>query len=52
MPGINDLIDIVLGPLAGKSDGDWYRAPAGKWNPAQIVEHLALASTSGARVTL
>ena len=42
MPGINDLIDIVLGPLAGKSDGDWYRAPAGKWNPAQIVEHLAL----------
>jgi hypothetical protein len=37
------LPDLVLGPLAGKSDADWYRAPAGKWTSAQIVEHLAIA---------
>ena len=34
--------DFVLGPLAGRPDAEWYRAPAGKWNTAQIVEHLAL----------
>jgi uncharacterized protein DUF1569 len=39
---ITELPDLVLGPLAGRSDGEWYRAPAGKWNAAQIVEHLAL----------
>lgn len=37
------LPDLVLGPLAGRSDADWYRAPAGKWNAAQIVEHLAIS---------
>ena len=37
------LPDLVLGPLAGKSDADWYRAPAGKWNAAQIVEHLSIS---------
>ena len=37
------LPDFVLGPLTGKSDADWYRAPAGKWNSAQIVEHLAIS---------
>src|SRR4029077_9223764 len=37
------LPDLVLGPLAGKSDADWYRAPEGKWNAAQIVEHLAIS---------
>jgi hypothetical protein len=37
-----DISDIVLGPLAGRSDADWNTAPAGKWNAAQIVEHLAL----------
>jgi hypothetical protein len=37
-----DLPDIVLVPFAGRPDGDWYRAPPGKWNAAQIVEHLAL----------
>jgi uncharacterized protein DUF1569 len=39
---ITDLPDIVLGPLVDRTDGEWYRAPAGKWNCAQIVEHLAL----------
>ena len=37
------LPDLVLGPLAGKSDADWYRAPAGKWTSAQIAEHLAIS---------
>ena len=38
-----DLPDIVLGPLAARPEADWHRAPPGKWCPAQIVEHLALA---------
>ena len=37
-----DIPDVVLGPLARRADADWYRAPAGKWCPAQIVHHLAL----------
>lgn len=40
---LDSLPDLVLGPLAGKSDADWHRAPAGKWNAAQIVEHLAIS---------
>jgi len=40
---LESLPDLVLGPLAGKSDADWYRAPAGKWNAAQIVEHLSIS---------
>jgi hypothetical protein len=40
LPGIEH---VVLGPLRGRPEADWDRAPAGKWTPAQIVEHLALA---------
>lgn len=43
------LPDVVLGPLAGKSDTDWYRAPAGKWNSAQIVEHLSISLEGSGR---
>lgn len=43
------LPDLVLGPLAGRSDADWYQAPPGKWNSAQIVEHLALALEGSGR---
>jgi uncharacterized protein DUF1569 len=39
----SELPAIVLGPLEGRPDPDWYQAPPGKWSPAQIVEHLALA---------
>ena len=35
--------DVVLGPLRGVPLSHWQRAPSGKWTPAQIVEHLALA---------
>jgi uncharacterized protein DUF1569 len=45
-----ELPDLVLGPLAGRADADWYRAPAGKWCPAQIVEHLALGLDTSSRV--
>jgi hypothetical protein len=37
-----DLADIVLRPFADRSDDAWYVAPPGKWNSAQIVEHLAM----------
>jgi len=43
------LPDLVLGPLAGRPDADWYRAPAGKWNSAQIVEHLSISLEGSSR---
>lgn len=49
MSRLADLDVIVLGPLAGRSEAEWQRAPAGKWTPAQIVEHLALAFEYSAR---
>lgn len=42
MSRVRELSTTVLGPLRDRSDGDWQRAPAGKWNAAQIVEHLAM----------
>jgi len=44
-----DFEHVVLGPLAGRPEGDWQRAPAGKWTPAQIVEHLAISLERSAR---
>jgi len=38
-----DLAGLVLGPLANRPEAAWQQAPPGKWTPAQIVEHLALA---------
>lgn len=35
--------EVVLGPLRGRAEPDWQRAPAGKWTPAQIVHHLAIS---------
>ena len=37
-----ELRTLVLDPLRGRSDAEWEQGPAGKWTPAQIVEHLAL----------
>jgi hypothetical protein len=42
MSALVDLPAVVLGPLRGRSDAEWQRGPAGKWTPAQIVEHLAI----------
>lgn len=39
---LGELRTLVLGPLQDRSDSEWERGPAGKWTPAQIVEHLAL----------
>lgn len=44
------LADLVLTPLAGRADADWYQAPPGKWCPAQIVQHLALVIDGSAGV--
>ena len=43
MPRFSDVPKMVLGPLDGRPEADWYRAPAGKWSCAQIVEHLAIS---------
>jgi hypothetical protein len=44
-----DIPDAVLGPLAGRPDADWHRAPPGKWTPAQIVQHLAIGIDGSGR---
>jgi DinB superfamily len=41
--GFAAIPDAVLGPLAGRPEADWHRAPPGKWTPAQIVHHLAIS---------
>ncbi len=48
MTALAELPALVLGPLEGRADADWLRAPAGKWTPAQIVEHLALGLEASA----
>jgi hypothetical protein len=40
---LSSLEPLVLDPLEGISASDWTTAPPGKWNIAQIVEHLAIA---------
>src|SRR4051812_41149058 len=52
MRPLGELPVLVLGPLQGRADGDWLRAPAGKWTPAQIVEHLALGLSLSAQTLL
>src|SRR6059036_362957 len=52
MTPIGELPDLVLGPLRGRADSEWERGPAGKWTPAQIVEHLALGLTLSAETFL
>ncbi len=42
MSGLDELRTLVLSPLNGRADREWEQASAGKWTPAQIVEHLAL----------
>src|SRR3989442_14193957 len=44
-----DVPQLVLGPLAGRPDADWHRAPPGKWSPAQIVQHLAIGIDGSGR---
>jgi hypothetical protein len=44
------LEPMVLGPLRGLKDEDWYRSPPGKWTIAQIVAHLALGVDTSSSV--
>jgi len=41
--------DLLLGPLVGRPDGAWARSAAGRWSPAQIVDHVAAAIELSAR---
>jgi DinB superfamily len=52
MKPLGELPGLVLGPLQGRSDAEWERGPAGRWTPAQIVEHLALGLTLSAETFL
>jgi hypothetical protein len=42
--------DVVLGPLTGRPEADWHRAPPGKWTAAQIVHHLAISVDGSGRI--
>lgn len=44
-----DIPELVLGPLAGRPEADWFRAPGGRWSPVQIVHHLALSIDGSGR---
>lgn len=48
-PEFAAIPDVVLGPLAGRPEAEWHRAPPGKWTPAQIVHHLAISFELSAR---
>lgn len=48
MSRLAEVRALVLEPLQGRSDGEWERGPAGKWTPAQIVEHLAIGMVGSA----
>src|SRR2546429_1159876 len=48
--GFAAIPDVVLGPLAGRPEADWHRAPPGRWTPAQIVHHLAISIDGSGRV--
>jgi DinB family protein len=47
--GFSEIPDLVLGPLAGRPEADWYKAPPGKWCAAQIVQHLAIGIDGSGR---
>ena len=48
--GFAAIPDMVLGPLTGRPEADWHRAPPGKWTAAQIVHHLAISIDGSGRV--
>src|SRR5256714_5965141 len=49
LDGFAAIPEAVLGPLAGRPEADWHRAPPGKWSPAQIVHHLAISVDGSGR---
>ncbi|HET8713102.1 MAG TPA: DUF1569 domain-containing protein [Gemmatimonadales bacterium] len=49
MSRLAEISALVLDPLRGRSDAECERGPAGKWTPAQIVEHLAIGLVGSAQ---
>lgn len=49
MRAFTTVADYLLEPLQGRPEADWKRAPAGKWTPAEIVDHVATAMENSAR---
>lgn len=49
MSRLAEISALVLDPLRGRTDAEWERGPAGKWSPAQIVEHLAIGVLGSAQ---
>jgi len=39
---LSRLEPIIFNPIHGVKQVDWRRAPDGKWNLAQVIEHLAI----------
>jgi hypothetical protein len=39
---LSRLEPLVFNPIHGVQQHDWRRAPDGKWNLAQVIEHLAI----------
>ena len=39
---LDRLESSMLQPLHGLEDGDWHRAPTGKWSIVQIVQHCSI----------
>ena len=48
MTAFSDLPELILGPLAGRSDDEWFRAPPGVWCAGEVVDHLAIAIENSA----
>lgn len=49
MNSSEDLPAFILEPLNGRGEDAWFAAPAGKWSPAEIVDHLATAIGNSAK---
>ena len=43
------LPELLLEPLAGQPEEAWLAAPAGRWCPGQIVDHVAASIETSAR---
>ncbi|MFI5208585.1 MAG: DinB family protein [Gemmatimonadales bacterium] len=50
MIAFSDIPAVMLGPLEGTGDEAWFHALPGQWCPGQVVDHVATAIESSARV--
>ena len=49
MTDFKDVPELLLGPLAGRGEADWFRAPDDAWSPAMIVDHVTISIENSAR---